>query len=156
MPFSIGAHPGFTCPLKPNEQFEDYYLEFEQAETLEREHLTNGLRNGEKEPVMINERNLPLTQELFARDALVFEGIQSDWVAVKSRKGKHGLEVGIKGFPYLGIWTKGGKGSNFICIEPWYGVADKEGHEGDIFKKEGIQLLPPKQDFSCTYSVRVF
>ena len=28
--YSLGAHPGFRCPLLENESFEDYYLEFER------------------------------------------------------------------------------------------------------------------------------
>lgn len=156
MPFSIGAHPGFICPLEEGERFEDYYLEFQKEEILERQLLTGGHRNGKTESVLKQEKELPLSYGLFAKDALVFEGVQSEWVAVKSRKGKHGLEAEIKGFPYLGIWTKGGAGSNFICIEPWFGVADKENHNGNIMEKEGIRILSPGHEFSCTYRLRVF
>ncbi len=31
--FSIGGHPGFTCPIDPNNKRSDYYLEFEKDET---------------------------------------------------------------------------------------------------------------------------
>ena len=33
MPYFIGGHPGFRCPLLPDEQFEDYVIEFEKPET---------------------------------------------------------------------------------------------------------------------------
>ena len=33
MPFFIGGHPGFNCPLLDGETYEDYYLEFEKEET---------------------------------------------------------------------------------------------------------------------------
>ena len=33
MPYFIGGHPGFNCPLLDDEVYEDYYLEFEKPET---------------------------------------------------------------------------------------------------------------------------
>ena len=33
MPYFIGGHPGFNCPLLADEAYEDYYLEFENEET---------------------------------------------------------------------------------------------------------------------------
>ena len=33
MPYFIGGHPGFNCPLLDDEVYEDYYLEFEKEET---------------------------------------------------------------------------------------------------------------------------
>ncbi|HSZ25493.1 MAG TPA: hypothetical protein VK766_07250, partial [Cytophagaceae bacterium] len=32
--FSIGAHPGFRCPLNEDESYEDYFLEFSRPENL--------------------------------------------------------------------------------------------------------------------------
>ena len=47
--YSIGAHPGFNCPLVHGEIFEDYYLEFEKPEKLNRILLDKGLRGDERE-----------------------------------------------------------------------------------------------------------
>ena len=33
IPYFIGGHPGFNCPLEDNEKYEDYYLEFSEYET---------------------------------------------------------------------------------------------------------------------------
>ena len=41
--FSIGAHPGFRLPLFDNEQYEDYHLSFNHAETAERYLIDGGL-----------------------------------------------------------------------------------------------------------------
>lgn len=41
MPFSLGAHPGFHCPLLLGEQMSDYHLAFEQQETLEIRNTSN-------------------------------------------------------------------------------------------------------------------
>jgi galactose mutarotase-like enzyme len=43
--------------------------------------------------------------------------------------------------PYLGIWTK--PQADFICIEPWHGIADPEGYTGDFRVKPGVFMVPP-------------
>ena len=153
MPFSIGAHPGFNCPLLADERFTDYYLEFEKPETLHRQLLHHGLRTGKTAPVLENETTLALSPELFNDDALVFEGVKSDYVMLKSAKNPYSIRVDIKGFPYLGVWTKAG-GAPFICIEPWHGITDKEhASREDFRKKEGILELETGQQFECSWSI---
>ena len=34
LPFSIGGHPAFRCPILPHTQFNDYYLEFSSTGNL--------------------------------------------------------------------------------------------------------------------------
>jgi galactose mutarotase-like enzyme len=157
MPFSIGAHPGFRCPLQEEERYEDYYLEFEKPEELNRQFLKGGLRTGKSRKLPLQEgRELPLKTELFKNDAIVVEGVKSNWLSLRSRAHPHGLRFEMEeGFPYLGIWTKPGN-RQFICIEPWHGVADREEGQEDIRQKEGINLLPTGKSFRCTYKIRVF
>lgn len=155
IPFSIGAHPGFNCPLTAQDNFEDYFLEFEKEENLSRLLLQKGLRTGKSQTILTNAKILPLSRELLEEDALVFKGVQSDWVALRSSAHPHGLKLTLKGFPYLGIWTKS-KSSPFVCIEPWFGVADTLEGQPDIREKEGIRLLKPEEEFSCGYSIELF
>jgi galactose mutarotase-like enzyme len=42
---------------------------------------------------------------------------------------------------YLGIWTK--PGADFICIEPWRGIADPAGFSGDFTEKPGVFTVAP-------------
>ena len=71
----------------------------------------------------------------------------------KSDKGKRGLKFSFEGFPYMGIWTKPGP---FICIEPWYGIADFEDSEGKLETKEGICKLDAGQAFDASYAMDFF
>ena len=52
--FSIGAHPAFRCPLRPEagEIFTDYAFGFDHPTSFERQLLRNGLRSGETAPVL--------------------------------------------------------------------------------------------------------
>lgn len=153
--FSIGAHPAFRCPLGDHEEFEDYYLEFNETETLERHLLTDGLFNAATESVMNHTQILPLSYGLFEKDAIVFKKFKSSAIALKSNKGPHGVKVSFPGFPYLGIWTKQ-RGAPFLCIEPWYGLADATNASGQLVEKEGIMALEPAGEFDCHYQIEIF
>ncbi|QCR23377.1 aldose 1-epimerase family protein [Pontibacter sp. SGAir0037] len=153
--FSVGGHPGFNVPLYPGEQYSDYYLEFEQPETLVRYLIDEaGLQSGETERVLTESAVLPLQHEYFEKDAIVLKDVKSEKVILASRKSAYRLEMDFKGFPYLGIWTKPGA-SPFVCIEPWCGITSHEGDTGELKEKEGIEMLSPEAIFERTYTLTV-
>ncbi|MES2730950.1 MAG: aldose 1-epimerase family protein [Bacteroidota bacterium] len=154
MQFSIGAHPGFICPLLPNETFEDYYLEFDQPETLDRKVIENSLYNGQTEPFLQHAQTIPLHRSLFERDAIVVTGYLSNTLTLKSNKSAHSVKVSFDGFPYLGIWTKDIH-SPFICLEPWYGLADYSHSSGQLKDKEGMIALKPQEEFTGLHSIEI-
>src|SRR5882762_844103 len=151
MYFSIGAHPGFA--LQSGESLSDYNVEFEKRETLDRHLLDGGLFNGKTERVITNEKVLSLSSDLFAKDALVFKGMQSTRLYLKSRKSNYSLKFSYPDFPYFGIWSK--PGATFLCLEPWCGMADNNGFEGEFKAKEGIQMLEAGRIFHRSFSIEI-
>lgn len=152
MPFSIGAHPAFNCPIKATEAFNDHQLVFDIPISAERHLLEGGLYNGETETVLSENDTLPLHYEWFDKDAIVFKHLEASSVQLQA-PGNQSLDFQFAGFPYLGIWTK--RDAPFICIEPWFGLADNITHQQDIFEKEGIIVLDPKEAFTCHYSMTI-
>jgi galactose mutarotase-like enzyme/nicotinamide riboside kinase len=152
--FSIGAHPAVRCPLLPGETFDDYYFEFDHPVTLDRHLLQNGLLTGQTARVLTQARQMPLSYELFADDALVFKHYDFTRLTLRSHKSAHFARFQFDGFPYLGLWTKG-PGAGFVCVEPWYGVASPTGEPGELSEKEGILTLEPGQVFTAAYSIEV-
>lgn len=140
LPFSIGAHPAFTI----SENFENYSLQFNAADTFETHHLENESFNGKTTLVDAKNNTINLNYALFEKDALVFKQLNSNEVTLKN-KDKAILKVNYDHFPYLGIWTK--QNAPFLCIEPWCGLADSSNHNGDLEEKEGINHLPAGEDF---------
>ncbi len=140
MPFSIGAHPAFAI----EDAFSDYSLQFNEAEEfvsyeLENEQFSNSFRKINSENGQIN-----LDYSLFEKDALVFKHLKSDKLTLLKGNQPY-LSVEFEGFPFLGIWTK--SNAPYLCIEPWCGLADNVNHNGNIYEKEGIQLLENKSNF---------
>lgn len=155
MYFSVGAHPAFKVPLEENTTYEDYFLEFESVENAGRWPISPaGLIEAVPVPLLSGSRVLPLTKRLFFNDALVFKHLASRQVTLKSNKGSHGLLFNFTGFPYLGIWAA--KHADFVCIEPWCGIADSVNSSGQLENKEGINALEPGGMFERTYRVTLF
>ncbi|MFL5729385.1 MAG: aldose 1-epimerase family protein [Cytophagaceae bacterium] len=150
--FSIGGHPAFNCPLEPQEKFNNYYLEFEHTENADTHLISEGLLNGQTEGSLKNVKKLMLNEQVFAKDALIYKGLKSSYVSLKSDSSSASVTFDFKGFPYLGIWSKPGP---FVCIEPWYGHADTTNFEGEIRDKEGILSLKKGQEFSCMYGIEI-
>ncbi|WP_418604093.1 aldose 1-epimerase family protein [Hwangdonia sp.] len=153
--FSVGGHPAFKCPVFENENYEDYSLEFEHTETAKTHliNMKNGLISSETETVLNNSNTINLTHNLFNRDALVFKDLKSRKVTLKSQLNGAILSVSYHDFPYLGIWAK--PEGDYVCIEPWLGVADSENTNQDFKTKEGIMALLAGKTFKATYTIEV-
>jgi galactose mutarotase-like enzyme len=147
MPLSLGAHPAFNVA-----EIDSASIEFEELEDVSSDTVSDGIRTGEMRDVIEGNR-LQLSQTVFDRDALIFSLLKSSKLLLKDGD-KPRVEVEAKGFPYLGIWSK--PGANYVCIEPWYGIADKQGHDQNIWTKEGILRLEPEQSFECSFAMRFF
>jgi galactose mutarotase-like enzyme len=85
-------------------------------------------------------RRLELADALFEADAVIFENLTSRGLVYGAPAGP-ALRIEFPDTPWLGVWTKPGAG--FICVEPWAGVADPEGFDGDLRSKPGIVLIQP-------------
>ena len=155
--FGLGAHPGFTVPFNSDSGFEDYVLEFDKNEIADKHLISdNGLISGELHSHFLDNTNLiPLKYSTFSKGALVFEGLKSSYITIKSSKTDTSLKVGIEDFPLLGIWTMPGKKAPYICIEPWYGVADSESSSGIFGDKNAINKLAIGKEFEMKFFIEI-
>lgn len=152
LPFSIGAHPGFSLPLEAGAAYEDHFLEFETGRILIRP-LKEGLRTGPPRELTLRGTRLHLSDSMFDNDALVIEGGQVERVTLGTLRGNTTIVMRCEGWPYFGIWAKKGT-RRFICLEPWHGIADNEDTDGSLERKEGMITLAPGAGFSCVFSMR--
>lgn len=153
MYFSIGAHPAFNTPLLDDEK-NDYYFLFDNIDNTQRYFLDeNGLVNDSKKLFLKNNR-LNVTQELFDKDALVFNDKKIQTITLASKTHKNFVKVHFEGFEYLGIWSKSSE-APFVCIEPWHGVADFSATNQKLEDKQGIKSLQSNEIFKSSYTIEV-
>jgi galactose mutarotase-like enzyme len=156
MYFQIGTHPGFNCPLDSKTNFEDYYIEFDCAEKLERLYLNsaNVIINDKSKTLELKNNNaLPLNHEMFNDGAIVLKNLRSKKVTLKSHKTDKNIVLTYNNFPHMGIWQA--KDASFICIEPWHGLADTDDFKGEFKDKELIVSLEKETTYGCSYMIEI-
>lgn len=154
MLFSLGGHPGFNCPLHEGEDYEDYYLEFDEEEFAHIWALDgNGLIAGKGQLLLDHSKEINLHRHLFDDDALVFKHLKSSRISLKSRKSAQVLRVDFANWPFLGIWAK--SQAPYVCIEPWLGIADSVDADQHLKNKEGIISLSAGSRFEATYVISI-
>ncbi|MFW0702201.1 aldose 1-epimerase family protein [Aliarcobacter butzleri] len=147
MYFSIGAHPAF------NTQVGDF-LEFENIKTTKRYFLDEKGLIYKNEDLNLENSKLYLDKDLFKDDALVFNDSNIKQITLKNIENKSRVKVKFDNFPYLGIWSKPND-APFVCIEPWFGVADEQNSNQKIEDKKGILSLEKEEEFFCFYTIEV-
>jgi galactose mutarotase-like enzyme len=140
MPASFGFHPALRWPLPYGRARSAHFIEFalDEPATIRRLNA-DGLLSPTRHPTPISRRRLPLEDGLFQEDAIILDQISSASATYGADEGPR-IRVSYPDTPYLGIWSKP-KG-NFICVEPWHGIADPEGFTGDFTAKPGVFMVP--------------
>lgn len=154
MLFSIGGHPAFAAPLNEIGSYDDYFLQFNADEVLNYYLIKNNLLVNETAQIKLKDRQLALKHELFYQDALVFKTLKSNEISLMNTINYNGITFKFDEFPFFGIWAA--KDANFVCLEPWCGIADSVGHNQNLAEKEGINRLAPKQVWHRTWQITCF
>lgn len=162
MLYGIGGHPAFTFP--DNEPAVDCSLRINSAygaakseEEPLKYHLLNELGcvdMSREYELDMPQGSVKITEDMFDKDALIVLDNQVNYIELLDADGKPYIGMACEGFPYFGIWSK--KVDEFICLEPWYGIADVAGHEGDLEKKAGMQRLGAGESASYDYVVEFY
>ena len=144
MPASFGYHPALRWPLPAGLERSRHFIEFECDEPAPVRRLgADGLLTPMPHPTPVSNRRLMLADSLFQDDVLIFDALRSRTLTYGADAGPR-LRMSYPDTPYLGVWTK--PGAPFICIEPWHGVADPQGFNGDFLAKPGVFMVPSGAD----------
>lgn len=152
--FSVGGHPAFAAAETADITYEDYYLHFNKDESITYFKIQDNLISEQTETLKLDAGNLRLKHSLFYEDALVLKELNSDVISLRNTKNQHGLNFHFTGFTEFGIWSA--KDADFICLEPWCGIADGVNHDQQFSHKEGIVRLSAGKDFKRSWSAEVF
>lgn len=154
MLFSIGGHPAFAAPLNEQGVYTDYYLQFNNDDKLTFHHIDDNLIADQTTTIELKDKTLPLKHELFYGDALVFKNLKSNHIRLLNTKNYNGLNFHFEGFPYFGIWAA--IDADFVCLEPWCGIADAVSHNQQLEEKEGMEKLVAKETWERSWEVCCF
>lgn len=157
MPFCIGGHPGFCCPLRKGERFEEYELLFDETESIKALYTDNGtLLNRDNAVSLFQDgRRIPLRYSDFDRDAFILDGLRSRGVRLVHKDTGKGLHFTFDGFSALGVWTPPMKTAPFVCLEPWAGLPALTDETGNFLDKPYAMVLKPGEAKSFSYAMEI-
>lgn len=154
LPFVIGGHPAFNCPIDADECFEDYFVQFDRVFTHKclRPDVKTGLVDISKRyAVLENTDKIQMNHSLFADDAMVFDSIEAKCAVLMGKNGK-GVRIEYQDFANLLIWSSA-NGGPFVALEPWTGISNCS-DEDDVFEnKRGMTVLSPGAQASFKFKV---
>lgn len=142
MPFSFGYHPAFAWPLPYGGAAEAHVVEFEKAEPAPIRKVGDepGLIARESVPSPVEGNMLTPSHAMFEGDALIWDELASHSL-LWGVPGRTRLKIDFPDTPWLGLWQK--PGAHYLCVEPWAGMADMVGFDGNVWEKQGIMRLLP-------------
>ena len=149
LPASVGAHPAFRWPIVPGTPKEAYALTFDAAETAPLRAVSGGLLTEAERPTPIQGQHLALHESLFDADALILPAPASQSVRFAAGTGPALTVAWDSGFHQLGIWSR--VGGDFLCIEPWHGMASPQDFTGEFAEKPWLLLIPPGESRSVSF-----
>lgn len=155
MPFSIGGHPAFNCPLLSNEKFEDYKIVFDKKMTrgILRPDYSTGLIDIENRHELLNDSDtINLKHSYFEEnDAMIFDEIESKSATLIGPNGR-GVKVDYADMTNLLIWSACKK-PNFVALEPWSGMSTCSDEDGAMENKRYITILESGKTISFSFKI---
>lgn len=156
MPFSIGGHTGFRCPMNEGEAFGDYVLRFDEPEAGETTVCLPGglMRDAERVP-LAHGTELALSYDVFDRkDTLIFAGLKSRAVSLVHKDTGRGLRFAFPKFHTLAVWTMPGKQAPYVCLEPWNGLPPPAEGDNSLEGRPFGVKLESGMSYQCSYRMR--
>ncbi len=140
MPYACGLHPGFRWPFGAASKA-GARVRFAEAEKPEVPVIApGGLFSAEMRPVPLQGKELPLDDDLFAREALCFLNAASRSLRFEQADGS-ALEMTLDDFPHIALWSR--PGAPFLSLEAWTGHGDPVDFAGSLFEKPSMRVLNP-------------
>lgn len=155
MYFSIGAHPGFSCPCEGHS-----YVAYTKEGPASYEEITllspDGLLSHQKEGISFKNGFLPISKSLFekGKGTLVFLDTSICKVSLADENAKEYLSVDFD-TPVLALWSCEKEGAAFACIEPWCGVCDYQDADGNWKQRLFSNTLKKGECFTNSYSINI-
>lgn len=153
LPFVIGGHPAFNCPLESGENFEDYSVEFSDAVNQKclRPDVETGLVDISKRYDVLDTPNkINLDHSLFDLDAMVFDNIKPKSAVLSA--GGRGVKIDYQDFDNLLVWSSS-NGGNFVALEPWTGISTCSDEDSVFENKRGMTVLEPNCEASFAFKI---
>lgn len=156
MPFFIGGHPAFICPLEKGYAFTDYALTFEHPEEADVPTPvpeTGLIDAAQRVPGPQAGTKLSLSHELFSVAETIYDKLESSRVTLSAPNSSRGVRLTFEDFPYLIVWSK--PTGDFVAIEPWCGLSTCSDEDDVLEHKRGCLIAAPGKTIERGFAIDI-
>lgn len=152
--FSVGTHAGISLNQMEGYSESDYTLKLNKDENPTNLVLSeNGLLTGEKKELKLSNGEIALDSKVLSA-TLALSLDKSKSISLINNRTNKEVKFNFSKDYSLVLWSNEGK-MEFICIEPWAGLPDKEGERIDFTEKEGNIRLKKGKEFKYKIEIEV-
>ena len=154
LPFAIGGHPAFNCPINEAEKQSDCYLKFDVDGTIVSQTIDGYLVGEATKSYVLEDRRLRIDEHMFDNDALILADQGIHQASLCNASGEAYLTIEMDA-PLFGVWRPADPSAPFVCIEPWYGRSDRIGYEGELRDREYENVIAAGATWKAGYAILV-
>ena len=97
---------------------------------------------------------LEFSENTWRNDSIKIHKSQLHRAALLNKAGEPEVTVEFR-TPVVAFWSPYGKQAPFVCIEPWYGIGDPRGFNGEFKDKPLMNHLQPGASFMSKYEITI-
>ena len=151
--FQIGGHPAFNVPgMKAGEnQYGRIRLDNEEPLDGLKSYI-DGSHEMTEIPVEAEQGIIEFCDNTWRNDSVKIHKSQVHRAELLGPDGEPEVTVDFR-TPVIAFWSPYQKNAPFVCIEPWYGIGDPRGFEGEFKDKPLMNHLQPGASFMSKYMI---
>ena len=131
--FQIGGHPAFNVPdMKPGE-YQQGRIRLDNTDPMDALHsYLDGSHEMDEVPFIEAEDGvMEFSNNTWRNDSIKIHKCQLHRAELLNKAYKAEVTVEFR-TPVVAFWSPYGKQAPFVCIEPWYGIGDPRGFDGEF------------------------
>lgn len=154
MIFGIGGHPGFNIPTTNSITKEDYYFSTKPSIARVQIPLKDSYLDWDNRSLASTNSLITLSDHLFKNDALIFQMKGHDnKVSLRTETSDFHVNVWLRDAPFVGVWSQYPQTADYVCIEPWWGIADLSDTNSKLEEKYGMNHLAQEATFTAGFGM---
>ncbi len=154
--FQIGGHPAFNVPGMKSGDSQSGRIRLDNTEPMDALHsYGDGSHEMDEVPFVEADNGLlEFSDNTWRNDSIKVHKSQLHRAELLDTDGTPAVTVDFR-TPVIAFWSPYGKNAPFVCIEPWYGIGDPRGFNGEFKDKPLMNHLLPGASFMSKYEITI-
>ena len=153
--FQIGGHPAFNIPDMKVGESQYGRIRLDNREPLDGlKSYIDGSHEMIEIPVETEDGIIEFSDNTWRNDSVKIHKSQVHRAELLNKAGDPVVTVDFR-TPVIAFWSPYQKQAPFVCIEPWYGLGDPRGFQGEFKDKPLMNHLQPGASFMSKYEITI-